>query len=693
MSFKRIQTLIKNHYDSTSLFNTLYLALVPSSELWDKYIDTIEGEDVKQSYRCNSCKSFFKHYGAVTWYNNEGKRDSVWNITLPRGEEPDDTYRELKDSLKALHEIVTSAPIDCVAYMDCKTQGKESNMQFTRDGIMLDNPIERSHFFVEVPAKYIDNMNYISLRGTSRTNYSLVKFMCDTWVGDHLIRLRDSIQNGLVYLGENQINAVETVIDLKDKYNSLKEEDRPQLLWDLTYHDYAYFKNSSLGTIVTNMSKGHSFEVSLKKYEDMVAPANYKRPKPKVSEKQIQAFKDELESRGLLTAISERTYAKVEDIDLNEVLYSNRTNAQPDAFTRMEGNILVDPKAFNKYPKINISSFVDLIKSGVTTLEVLPENRHLRDLMVLITGTRGEDEPLFKWDSNLSWTYIQDVASSSIKDKVEKMGGKIDAKVRLSVAWNNSDDLDLHLEGKTDFKNYQGSWAKDLIINVFHGNTYDKHLDAKLDVDMNVNTSGERFSSTAPVENIYINKLVPGNYEVKVNNYTKRNSGGDYQVEMEYNGEIITISNPNPKENHKDTVIKFTITPDGEIIINKKPLGKPVRHKAWSLKTLSWTKVTDVCFSPNYWGDFKVGNKQLFMFVQGVVPDSQVRGLFPEYVIDEIYNQHKRALEVFTDSSRLPIPDEKTIPTVMGGIGFVLNRDKTIYIRVDRKKIYQLLLT
>lgn len=103
-------------------------------------------------------------------------------------------------------------------------------------------------------------------------------------------------------------------------------------------------------------------------------------------------------------------------------------------------------------------------------------------------------------------------------------GGK-SGDVRVSLLWNNTDDLDLHVIDPAGEE-------------IYYGRKKSRSL-GELDVDMNVSDY-----TTKPVENVYwpLGKAPSGHYRVIVHCYTKRNpSNTAFTVEVLNKGEVSTF--------------------------------------------------------------------------------------------------------------------------------------------------------
>ena len=151
-------------------------------------------------------------------------------------------------------------------------------------------------------------------------------------------------------------------------------------------------------------------------------------------------------------------------------------------------------------------------------MKVLVENRHLSNLVSLV-GAVEEGPTLFKWGSNIGWSYAGEVADS-IKERVKAAGGNVVGVVRVSLSWHNHDDLDLHVTEPGGHEIYYGNKRQ---LSPTGG---------MLDVDMNAGSGTTR----EPVENITWQHMPPcaGSYQVKVHQFAQRettNTGFEMEIE------------------------------------------------------------------------------------------------------------------------------------------------------------------
>lgn len=99
--------------------------------------------------------------------------------------------------------------------------------------------------------------------------------------------------------------------------------------------------------------------------------------------------------------------------------------------------------------------------------------------------------------------------NSNIDDTIESAGGATVGDFRVTLLWYNTDDLDLHLQEPSG--------------NVIYYSRKTSSLGGFLDLDANAGSP----LITNPIENIVYplkSKLTPGNYTIKVDQYSKRES-------------------------------------------------------------------------------------------------------------------------------------------------------------------------
>ena len=281
--------------------------------------------------------------------------------------------------------------------------------------------------------------------------YDVLKRSLDELTEDAVETVLDLIAQNSLYRGAEHKMSVSTFQKLQKEYAKLKtKKAKEAFVWRSTKKvpvSVSKIRNTSIGTLLVDLSNEVDIEEAVRKFEAMVAPMNYKRPTAIVTPAMIERAKQTVEELGLTSALSRR-HAVLSDISVNDILFVDRT-AKP----KLGGNVFDDlvatapdkkPKNFDKVEEVHIDKFISDILPRATSLEVMIENQHIKTLVNIIAPQDPTAGKLFKWDNNFSWAYKGDVADS-IKEKVKAAGGNVTGDLCCRLAWFNYDDLDLHM--------------------------------------------------------------------------------------------------------------------------------------------------------------------------------------------------------------------------------------------------------
>jgi hypothetical protein len=80
--------------------------------------------------------------------------------------------------------------------------------------------------------------------------------------------------------------------------------------------------------------------------------------------------------------------------------------------------------------------------------------------------------------------------------------------------------------------------------------------------------------------------------------------------------------------------------------------------------------------SPNYWDDFKVGNKHYFFMLEGCRNDGGARGFYNEFLRSDL-DQHRKVFEIV--GSKVRTEEERD---QLSGLGFSSTQKNHITVRV-----------
>jgi len=414
-------------------------------------------------------------------------------------------------------------------------------------------------------------------------------------------------------------------------------------------------------------------EVAVKKYESVVAPTNYKRPKPIITAKMVEEAEKTIIDLGYQNSLARR-FANHTDIKVNNTLYFNRGSSitikgdsKIPLFHSLKEEIPVSPKNLKNVQEISLDKFLSDEVPKADLISILFEKSKENNLVSLIASVDNEAPSLFKWEDNaFSWSYNNGVADS-IKEKVKKAGGKIDGKLRISLAWDGYTDLDLNLREPVGG------------TTIYYGNKR-SFTGGQLDVDAN----GGRATTKEPVENIiysHDSKLREGVYKVQVHNFDNRELTKGFTVEIEFGGEIYTFATDKIiQDGEWIKIAEFTYSNDSGItFISGDASSSQVQStKIWEIDTNKFQKVNMIMYSPNYWDGTEIGNKHLF-FILDKCRNSKANGFYGEFLKEDLYKNHKRVFEMLTH--KLEVEDDGQ--EQLSGLGFSLSSNPTFYVKVE----------
>lgn len=637
------KSLIKNFNKLQN--DNLYQVEVDRDKIFQIYLDGFDDE-YRQEHNCNCCKSFLRQYGGiVSIVNNQVV--SIWdNLDVP------EIYSK---SIENLKNYIHSLPISSVFYNTEVNCGTEKSLDRKRNLVW-------KHFYVKLNTKFVtkDIGEKSNIDNTSKEVFA--RSLEDISLESVDMVLELIAQNSL-YRGNEFKNNLDEFKKLKKKYNVLIAEKKDAFCWETaknTHGSILRIKNSSIGTLLLDLTSGTDLDVAVTKFERVVAPTNYKRPTALITKNMIDATKKKLEELGLVNSLNRR-YANLTDINVENLLFTDKSSEMNDVFDVMSKDAIVDVRKLTKIEEVSINDFINNILPNSKSVELLLENRHFNNFVSLVTAE--EECKLFKWDNPFSWSYTGGI-TDSIKERVKQAGGKVDGVLRASLSWGNYDDLDLHCvepDGNIIWFRNKQSYSSG----------------GSLDVDMNAGGG----TSRTPVENIIWtnqNRMKEGIYKVLVHNFSKRETNDQgYDVEIECNGEVFNFSDTkNPGTQSFGLEIVFTWSRKDGIVFNDKNVLSQTRSKEkWGVKSSTFVKVKQCMLSPNYWGQ-TLGNKHYLFFLDKCVSDESPRPFFNEFLRNDL-DSHKKVLEVLGSKVTIEHTDNQ-----LSGVGFSETQRNSFTVRV-----------
>lgn len=677
MEFKEFRAAVQKQFNKMQAnAEKLFVVDVDKDELWNTYMDAFpEGTNLifrkQREFECSCCRSFIKNIGAVVSIEN-GVLHSIWDVKLKIRD--DDKFAVVA---KAMSDFVKSHPIRDIYISKESKIGNEYNFEETEDG----TPLRWEHFQIILPDKYVNNSRYESnesIMGDFRDTRNVFKRSLDEITIDAVDTIIELIKSGTLYRGEEWLSALKEFRKYKVEYDKITNNDAREIYaWEKSIKAgkaVGRIKNHSMGTLLVDVSNNVELDEAIRKYEAIVAPSNYKRPKAIFTKKMLEDAKKEIESMGYLPALSRR-FAHLDDISVNDILFvdrdvSSKLQDSTDVFAQLGKQVSSAPKKFSKVENISAADFIKNVLPGATSLEVYLENKHISNMVSLIAPEDATAKSMFKWNNGFSWAYNGNMADS-MKEKVKALGGKVDGELRFSIQWNEEDkdncDMDAHcIEPDGN--------------EIYFSNKRSHRTGGELDVDI-INPDHK-----TAVENITWpdrRKMLPGTYKFFVHQYSGRGKLG-FRAEIEFDGQIYSFDYSKPtRTKEKVYVAEVTLDENGHFSIKELLPSSASNREVWGLTTNQFVPVTVACYSPNYWNTKAedteltgVGNRHLFFMLKDAVNDDLPNGMFNEFLRDELM-KHKRVFEALGTTCHVKEDAEQ-----LSGIGFAMTKRAELVVKV-----------
>lgn len=668
MSFVTMRDSLIAHFNQiTKDANNVFVVNVDKDEMWNLYLDsfpkgTNEIYRKRREHDCSCCRSFIKAIGNVVVIKNS-KITTIWDFNAE-----DPVYQP---SIDALNAFIKSKTVTDVFLSKFNRIGSEHTFEKLEDGSIKT----WEHFYLQLPGRFVNN-SYKSipdLQGDFRDTKNVFKRSLDEITEDSVLTVLELISSNSLYRGEEWKAVLEKFLQYKRKYMALSEADKDNYTWENSAtagNVIGRIRNHSIGTLLVNISEDMDLDLAVRKYEQIVAPANYRRTKAIFTKKMLDDAKNTIEELGYMDSLARR-YATLDDITVNNILFSNKDSAKrisgASVFDEMEKEIAVNPKKFNKVEEVPIEKFISDVLPAARELEVLFENKHSSNLVSLIAPVNKDSKTMFKWNNNFGWSYAGNITDSQIRENVKSAGGKIDGVLRFSIQWNecgtDNCDLDAHCIEPNNHEIYFGTDKK----------PDRSSMGGQLDVDI-IQPWGK-----VAVENITwgdLSKMKNGVYRFMVNQYSGAVKKG-FRAEIEFDGQIYSFDYNKPMRSGETVRVADVTLKDGVFTIKEYITSSMSAKSIWGITTNQFVPVSVMCYSPNYWDEQNgIGNKHYFFMLKDCINDEAPNGFFNEYLKQELV-QHKRVFEALGSKMKVEPSDDQ-----LSGLGFSSTKRNELIVKV-----------
>jgi len=671
MNTTQLRELLTKQFETmTEGQDVLFEVDVNKDDLWDVYLDSFpEGTNEiykeRREFDCNACKQFVKRVGNIVVLK-DGLKHTIWDIQTN-----DSTYQPV---VEALSKFVKEASIGDV--FSVEPRFSQAGMPQTRQ-LNEDNSVTTwEHLHIKLPKKFI---NYTSSSdATVKNNYRSAKYVfkrsLEELTEESVLTVLELIAQQSLYKGEEWKSVLQQFLLLKKEYDKLiTEEEKDIFAWSQSVNNggaVTRIRNHSMGTLLTDISEDVDLDIAVKKYENIVAPHNYKRPKEIYTKKMLEDAQKTVNELGFQDSL-QRRFATLEDISINDILFSNKDAASRipdggDVFAQLAANIPLNPKQFSKTEEVSIDTFLKDILPKSQSIEAFVENKHKQNFVSLIAPVNKDSKTMFKWDNNFSWAYSGNITDSDMKANVKNAGGNVDGVLRFSIQWNDvekdKNDLDAHCiePGGNE---------------IYYGNKRSYNTTGELDVDI-INPT-----SKSAVENITwtdIKSMRVGTYKFFVHNFSHRGGTSGFRAEIEFNGQVFSFDyNKEVKRGANIIVAEVTLDKNGKFTIKEMLPSTTSSTENWGVNTQQFVPVSVVALSPNYWEEGNgTGNKHFMFMLKDCANPESPSGFFNEFLIEEL-NSHKRVFAALGSKLRVQDTDNQ-----LSGLGFSSTQRNELLVKV-----------
>ena len=667
MEFTEIRDLlIENFNEMTKEATHIFSVLIDKDALYNLYLDSFP-EGTNEIYRerrwhdCSCCRGFIKAIGNVVVIKDNQVK-TIWDF-----ETNDTTYTPV---LKAMSDFVKANAVTDVFLSIEKKIGCHHNFE------MLEKmtPKQWDHFYLELPDKFVirNGRSKGDVLGDFRDTRNVFKRSLDEITLDSVDIILELINQNSLYKGEEWKNQLNEFRKYKKEYDKLSDSEKELFAWEQSVKVGAVIgriRNHSIGTLLTNVSEGMDLDTAVKKYEQIVAPSNYKRSKPIFTQKMLEDAQKKITDLGYLESLPRR-YARLDDITVNDILFSNKDAAKrisgaTDIFGELaktaKGN---SAKKFSKVEEVTVDTFVKDILPTASEVELYLENKHSSNLVSLIASQNEDSKSMFKWGNNFSWAYSGNLTDSDMKERVKAAGGSVTGDLRFSIQWNESgvDNCDLDAHCITPYTEIYYSHKRD--------------YDTKGELDVDIIHPGKNIA----VENITWanrNTMKDGAYKFFVHQFSGSVKNG-FRAEIEFDGQIYSFDYPHSMRSGEKVQVATVMLKDGVFTIKEELSSSMSSKEIWGVKTNDFVPVSVICYSPNFWEnvDNKVGHKHVFFMLKDCINDENPSGMFNEFLVQDLY-EHRKVMEALGSKMRLEDSDDQ-----LSGVGFATDKRAEVVVKV-----------
>ena len=670
MTFNEFRGRFQANFDEATKDRVLFETDADKDRLWEIYLDSFpEGTNhiykVRREYDCSCCRHFLKNIGHTVYIDDDLNVRSICEFDTGS-----DVFQPVMDSVAA---YVKSRNITGRYFSRDAAVGTEHSTSMGEDGRVETF----KHFYVNLPNMLrctIGPHETVGMvKGQFNATHDVFKRSLTEISMDAIDTVLELIRSNTLYKGEEWLNNIIQLRKHKKAYEQLSTEKRINYCWEMTQTVgpvLGRIRNHSIGVLLTDISDGMDLDAAVRRYEAIVAPANYKRPKAIFTKKTLEEAQKKVAEMGYMDSLPRR-FATLDDISVNNILFSNKDAGKRiqggNVFDSLLADVKVDPKRFSRVAEIGVEKFISDVLPGAKEVEAYVENRHSQNMVSLIAPVNSEAPSMFKWNNGFSWAYAGNMTDSDIRENVKMAGGKVDGVLRFSIQWNDGKDHDRN--------DLDAHCVEENGMHIYYMQRFSDRTRGTLDVDITNPLAGK-----AAVENItWADKkcMVPGNYRFFVQCFCYRGGQSGFRAEIEFDGQVYRYDYAKPHTHGNVEVATVTLHPDGHFTIKEHMASTMSNREIWGVRSNQFVPVSVVMYSPNYWDEQTgIGHRHYMFMLKGCVNPENPNGFYNEFLKNELM-EHKRVFEAL--GGRMAVEDA---PDQLSGLGFSSTKRNDLIVKV-----------
>ena len=671
MEFKELRDRLSKNFDEKVKNRELFMTDIDKDELWELYLESFpEGTNPvfrkRREFDCSCCRGFIKNIGGAVYIDDDMNIHSIFEFDT--GSE---MYQPVMDAMAA---YVTAHKIVAPYASADEYVGQACTRELDEEGKVTS----WSHYQVKLPNHLIFKYPRKTL-GTAISQFkdtrNVFKRSLDEISVEAIETVLELIASNTLYRGQEWKGTLTELLKHKQAYEALTPEKKDNYCWAMARKIGAVLgriRNHSIGVLLTSISCGMDLDDAVRRYELIVAPANYKRPKAIFTKKMLEAAQNTVQELGYMDSLP-RKFATLDDITVNNILFSDRDAAKRilgsgNVFDEMKRDAdVINPRQFTRVESIGIERFISDVLPRARSVDAFLETRHAPNMVSLIAPVNPESNTMFKWNNRFSWAYSGNMTDSNIRENVKSAGGNVDGVLRFSIQWNDIED---------DFNDLDAHCVEPSARHIWYGQKLSPNTRGNLDVDIITPKIG-----VPAVENITWpnrQRMPVGDYRFYVKCFHSRGGKSGFRAEIEYDGQVFQY-NYN-RTMHTDEIVDVavvTLNEDGTFTISEKLPSSMSQRDVWGVKTNQFTPVSVIMYSPNYWDEQDgIGSRHYMFMLKGCVNPEKPNGFYNEFLKHEL-DVHKRVFEALGSKMAVADTDDQ-----LSGVGFAETKRNDMIVRV-----------